>query len=125
MRFFLALCAFLVPLSAHAQVVYQMGNIFALFAGVLVAASFVFFGGGFVLYLARLGRPYRDEGLNLMQWGVAFMFVFIVCALLSRWWLLYPDAFPWVFAVVFLGFCLFYILPEFIGSGEEKKEEKH
>lgn len=94
---------FLFPVVTQAQAVYQLGNIFALFAGVLLAFSMVFFGGGFVIYLARLGRPYRDEGLNLMQWGVTMLFLFVVCAIISRWWLLYPFALPWILAFGIIG----------------------
>jgi hypothetical protein len=110
----------LAPSGAHAQALYQVANIFALFAGSLLAFSLVLFAGGFILYLSRLGRPYRDEGLAIMQWGVAFLFVYIVCATISRWWLLYPDAFPWFFAIALLVLALFFVAPLLMGGGGKK-----
>lgn len=118
-----ALIAF-TPSLAFAQTFYQAWNVLNLFAGVLLAASLVFFGGGFVLYLARLGRTYRSEGLDLMQWGVSMLFVFLVISTISRWLLLYPWAFPWAAAMFIFVFFLVYIAPHLLDGGGEGHDEK-
>ena len=124
MRLFTLIALLSAPAFVHAQTVFQAWNILNLFTGILLAISMVFFGGGFVLYLARLGRTYRSEGLNIMQWGVSTLFVFVVLSTISRWWLLHPDAFPWVFAFIIIGVILFVILP-LLAPAEKKDDKKH
>ncbi|NBV76775.1 hypothetical protein EBR66_01255 [bacterium] len=115
--------AILVPEFVCAQSLYQVWNVANLFSGILIVVSFIFFFGGFALYIARLGRTYRSEGIDLMQWGVSFLFVFLVLSTISRWTLLYPWAIPWVFALLIIGLFMVYILPELIAGGGEKKKE--
>ena len=128
MRLFTLIALLIAPAFVHAQTVFQAWNVLNLFTGILLAISMVFFGGGFALYLARLGRTYRSEGLNIMQWGVSTLFVFVVLSTISRWWLLHPDAFPWVFALIITGVILFVILPAtlpYLRPAEKKDGEKH
>ena len=51
---------------------------FNICAGVMVVASIVAFGGGFIQYLVRLGTEERKEGLEAMAWGATILFVLVV-----------------------------------------------
>lgn len=113
-----------VPAAASAQVVYQVTSLFDLFSGLLVAGSIVFFLGGFTLYLARLGRIYRTEGINLMQWGVSMLFLFILIVGLLRAYKLYPGFFYFLAALVALYF-VFRIIASQSGGGGEHGHDEH
>ncbi len=58
----------------------QVLAFFNLFAGILLTLSIIFFFGGFVMYLVRLGTwpTYREEAVELMKWGVTILFTLIV-----------------------------------------------
>lgn len=113
-----------VPAPVSAQAVYQVTSLFDLFAGLLVAGSLVFFLSGFVLYLARLGRIYRTEGIDLMQWGVSMLFVFIISVGLLRFYTQYPGFFYFCGALILL-YGAFKIIAAGQGGGEKKDDAKH
>lgn len=58
----------------------QVLGFFNLLVGLMLVASLLLFGGGFVMYLVRLGTwpTYRDDALRLMEAGVAVLFTLIV-----------------------------------------------
>ncbi len=58
--------------------VYVVSATLMLAIGVLGALSILTFFFGLSLYLARLGQEYRSEGIIIMEWGVAMIFV-VVC----------------------------------------------
>lgn len=49
--------------------------------GFFGALGFLYFFGGFIVYLARLGQEYRQEGLYHMLHGVRILF-YVLCAVL-------------------------------------------
>lgn len=118
-----------LPLAAMAQVVTQVVNLVNLFSGILIASSIVFFGGGFILYLSRLGRPYRDVGLNIMQWGVTMLFIAVVVVGLLRMYSQHHALFFFAFALIIL----YYLIPFVAGEtrrmsgkgGGEKPAKAH
>lgn len=120
-----ALWAF--PAIAMAQVVTQVVNLVNLFAGILVASSIVFFIGGFILYLSRLGRPYRDVGLNIMQWGVTMLFIAVVVVGLLRMYSQHHTLFFFAFALIILYFLVPFVASEtrrMSGKGGGEKPAK-
>ena len=57
------------------QTIVQIANIFNIFAGFMFVAAVLIFGAGFTVWLARLGTALRDEGVEIMEWGVGTLFV--------------------------------------------------
>ncbi len=58
----------------------QVLGVFNLLVGLMLVASILFFVGGFIMYLVRLGTwpTYRDEAIDVMAWGVSILFTLIV-----------------------------------------------
>jgi hypothetical protein len=58
--------------------------------GVVGALSIIQFARGFLMYITRLGTDRRDEGLKIMEWGVALVMTLIILIailnLLKRWY---------------------------------------
>jgi hypothetical protein len=58
--------------------------------GVVGALSIIQFMRGFLMYITRLGTDRRDEGLKIMEWGVALVMTLIILIailnLLKRWY---------------------------------------
>jgi hypothetical protein len=67
-----------IPSIAYAQTVSRFVGFFNVFAGVMLVASLIAFVAGFGLYLVRLGTVYRKDGLDIMVWGIAILFVLVV-----------------------------------------------
>jgi hypothetical protein len=57
--------------------------------GIAGALSFLFFVWGFITYISRLGTERRNEGIHVMEWGVALVITVIVLIaiqnLLQNW----------------------------------------
>ena len=68
----------MTPLIASAQTLSMFVGFFNLFAGLMLVGSLLSFVAGFGLYLVRLGTIYRKDGLDIMMWGVAILFVLVV-----------------------------------------------
>lgn len=60
-----------------------MGFVNVLAGLMLVVATLLFFGG-VIIWLARLGLTTRVEGIKLMEWGVASLFVLTVILGITR-----------------------------------------
>jgi hypothetical protein len=58
--------------------------------GVVGALSIIQFVRGFLTYITRLGTDRRDDGLKIMEWGVALVMTLIILIailnLLKRWY---------------------------------------
>ena len=76
-----ALC---VPLYAHALTLTEIRETTALFlygmVGFFGGLACELFGGGLMVYLARLGTEHRVEGISVMIWGVQVL-CGVVCLL--------------------------------------------
>ena len=47
-------------------------------AGLILVAAILFFVGGFIGWITRLGLTGRDDGIYYMRWGVYLLFVLVV-----------------------------------------------
>lgn len=70
--------AVLVPAVASAQTITQVLSLFNVFAGVMLVVGILTFLGGFIGYLVLLGNEKRKEGLFVMVWGLAILFVLAI-----------------------------------------------
>lgn len=55
-------------------------GLFNIMVGLMLVVSALLMCGGFILWYVRLGTfpSYRDDAINIMQWGVAILFVLVV-----------------------------------------------
>lgn len=69
-----------VPVFAHAQTasVSEVAGLFNIMAGFMFVAAFSVFVGGIITYFVHFGNQERLEGIKLMEWGVAILFVLVV-----------------------------------------------
>jgi hypothetical protein len=51
---------------------------FNIVSGVMLVGGLLLFFGGFMRYLVVLGTERRNQGLVLMTWGIAILFVLVV-----------------------------------------------
>lgn len=74
------LAILLVPTISHAQVISQIAGLFNIISGLMLVFAFLFFFGGLGMWVGRLGTypTYRDDAIELMQWGVVILFVLAV-----------------------------------------------
>jgi len=101
-----------------------IAGLFNIVVGLMLAMSIVLMGGGFVVWLVRLGTypTYRTEGIVLMQWSVAILFVIILLMAAVRLVQSYPGAIAAVLGVVLVG-AIVWLLVQTFAKGEEKEEE--
>ena len=54
--------------------------LFNIVVGLMLVMSILMMGGGLMMWYVRLGTSptYRDEAIEIMQWGVAVLFVLVV-----------------------------------------------
>ena len=95
---------------------------FNICAGVMIVASIIAFGGGFIQYLVRLGTEEREEGLEVMAWGATILFVLVVLlGLINTLQTYFVMA---VGALIVLFVVLFAVAVANRGGGEEHAEAK-
>lgn len=74
-----------VPGISYAQTFEQLYNATVLFLyggiGFFGALSILYFFGGFIVYLVRLGQEFRQVGLYYLLHGVRILF-YVLCAIL-------------------------------------------
>lgn len=83
-----------LPLIAHAQVLTRAAELFNIFVGLLLTASLLTYGLGFVVWVTRLGTwpTYRTQGVKIMEWAVAQLFVLIVLLMVVQFFRDHPTA---------------------------------
>jgi len=93
---------------------------FNLFAGLMLTLSLVFFIGGFIIYLVRLGTwpTYREEAVELMKWGVAILFTLVVILGIQQFLLAHLAVAVTIGALIIIGLVVWALIPE-----PEKKKE--
>lgn len=80
--FFVAGLVYAIVLAVGYEVAYDSLVLF-LYGGIgfFGALGLMYFLGGFIVYLVRLGQEYRQEGLYHMLHGVRILF-YVLCAVL-------------------------------------------
>lgn len=70
--------AIVLPGLAHAQTVSEVIGLFNIVTGIIFVCAFTTFGGGLISYGVNFGNAERIQGIKLMEWGVAILFVLVV-----------------------------------------------
>lgn len=96
--------ALLTPSVASAQVLSQVSGLFNIMVGLMLVAACMFFFGGLGMWFVRLGTwpTYRDEAIDLMQWGVAILFVLAVLLAIVQFVQNHYGAAVFVFGIIIL-----------------------
>jgi len=114
-----------VPQSALALSLVEVAELFNIFVGFMLTASLLVFFVGLWVYFTRLGTwpSNRDQGIKIMEWGVALLFVLVVILAVVQFFQKYPKAATAIVASValllFIGL-VFYVA---VNTGAKKKEE--
>jgi hypothetical protein len=101
----------------------QVFGLLNIFVGLFLVASFLLFGGGFIVWLARLGTIHREEGVKFMEWGVVVLFVLVVLLGLVRLIERYTTVVAYVVGIIVLVIIALFVLNALQQRAEQKKEE--
>ncbi len=103
----------------------QVLSFFNLFIGLMLVASFLLFVGGFIQYLVRLGTwpTYRDEAIEMMQWGVSVLFTLIVLLAIQQFLLRHLMVAVSGVALIFVVFVVWVIAKDLMTP--KPKPEEH
>lgn len=98
----------------------QVLGLLNVFVGLFLVASMLMFGGGFIVWIARLGTMHREEAIKLMEWGVVILFVLVVLLGLVRLIEKHTTVVAYVAGIIILVIITAFILNA--TQGGEKKE---
>jgi amino acid transporter len=101
-------------------------GLFNVVVGLMLTASILAMCGGLMLWYIRWGPSpsYRDDAIDIMQWGVAILFVLVVLLYVAQF-VQENQALVTMVAVVFIvALVAYFIAKEALSSGKvEKKKE--
>lgn len=97
-------------------------GLFNIFVGVMIVMAIILFFGGVITWAVRLGTIYRHEGIRLMEWGVAVLFVVLVLLAIVKYLILHPHALTIVVSIA-VGLFIAWVVFEVMRSGGAAKEE--
>lgn len=116
--------------STTTDLVSQLAGLFYIIVGLAVAASVLLMGGGFIMWIARLGTwpTYRDDAIRLMEWGVATLFTLIVVLGIVEFIQTHTSLTLYIVSVVVIVLVIWIIitsglLSEGFGGGKKEEEE--
>ena len=115
----------LLPGVAFAQALSELTGLFNIFVGLMLTGSILLFATGLVLWFIRRGTypTYRDEGIELMEWSVAILFVLIVLLALVQFVQMQPWIASFVVGLIVLILIIWYALyVATSGMGDDEKE---
>lgn len=83
--------------SASNFTVSQAFGFFNILVGLMLVAALLFFFGGFIAYLSRLGLENRVQGLRYMYYGITILFVLVILLAIVHYLQFHPAV---VFGIV-------------------------
>lgn len=121
----LAFLTTVAPMMASAQALTKAVGTFNVFVGLMLTASILVFGTGFVVWSVRLGTwpTYRTEGVRIMEWGVVILFVLVVILAIVQFFQSHARAAAYIVSTIVLILVAAAILV-MAAKGEKKKEER-
>lgn len=93
-------------------------------AGLMLVAAFLFFFGGLIAYLTRLGLEGRVQGLGYMHWGVTILFVLIIVLGIVRFVQFHPEVVYFLAAIVIVVFVAWAVVKSAQGATSAKTAEE-
>ena len=92
--------------------------------GLMLVAAILFFVGGFMGWITRLGLTGRDQGLKFMSWGVSILFVLVVGLALIRFVQFHTQLVLTLLAVALVALAA-YVAIQVAKSSGETEDAKH
>ena len=114
-----------VPQSALALSLVEVAELFNIFVGFMLTASLLVFFGGLGVYFTRLGTwpSNRDQGIKIMEWGVALLFVLVVILAVVQFFQKYPKVMSAIVAGIFILLLLGVVLYVAANTAQKKPEQ--
>lgn len=114
------------PLAALAQVqtISRVLGLFNIFVGLMLVFALLTFATGFVIWSVRLGTwpTYRTEGVKIMEWGVAILFVLDVLLGLVQTFQRHPTGAAYFVSVAVVLLIIWVVV--YLAAGPKKEEKK-
>lgn len=129
----LLLLGLIVPVLAHAQTdtmntvaISEFAGLFNIVVGLMFVVAFTMFVGGVITYVIYFGNLERDEGVELMKWGVGVLFVLVVLLGFAQFIQGHGGVGNVLVAIVIIVGAVWAaaVLAADLSSGDAKKEEK-
>ena len=92
--------------------------------GFMLVAAILFFVGGFMGWITRLGLTGRDQGLKFMSWGVSILFVLVVGLALIRFVQFHTQLVLTLLALALVALAA-YVAIQVAKSSGEAEDTKH
>ena len=93
-------------------------------AGLMLVCALLFYFGGLVAYLTRLGLDGRTQGLGYMNWGVGVLFVLVILLGIIRFIQFHQGAVLTLVAVLVVLFGAWAVVKSVQESKSAEKEEE-
>ncbi|MDB5238136.1 MAG: hypothetical protein JWM46_406 [Candidatus Kaiserbacteria bacterium] len=124
-RYLAPLALLLLPGIASAQTMTAVVGVFNIFVGLMLAAAFLLYFGGLVVWFIRLGTwpTYRDEAIEYMQWAVAVLFVLVVLLALVQFVQNHTATAMLVLGFIIVGLVAWAVFT--VASAPDASEEEH
>ena len=104
----------------------QLVGLFNIFVGVMVVMALLMYGGGFIMWVTRLGSwpSPRDEAIDIMAWAPTILFVLVVLLAIVQALQRYPQAGAYIVSILVLLIIAWVIvyLVRHAGGGEDDEE---
>lgn len=111
--------------SGGSSFLTQAVGLFNIFVGLMLAAALLLYGGGFVLWVTRLGSwpSPRDYAIELTAWAPTILFVLIVLLAITQFLQGHPQAGIYTMAVIAILLAVWLIVFLIRNSSDDKKEK--
>lgn len=124
-----AVCTALVaalPAVAYAQDAAAAVGLFNAFVGLMLVVALLSYGGGFLMWMARLGTwpSYRTEAIKIMEWSVVILFVLVLLLGIVQFFQKHKQAGAYMVSILAALLVLWLIIYFASQGGKEEKKEK-
>jgi hypothetical protein len=114
--------------STTTDILSQVSGLFYIIVGLAVVMAVLLMGAGIILWAARLGtdETYRDQAIDLMEWGVATLFTLILVLGIVEFIQSHSAIVLYIIGVCIIIVLIWFILTSGIfvfGKGKKEEEE--
>jgi len=113
--------------SSTTDLISELAGLFYIIVGLTLVASFLFMMAGFAMWCIRLGTfpTYRDDGIKMMEWGVATLFTLILVLGVVEFIQWHTETVLYILGLLIIVLVIWLIATSGVlsGGGHEKEEE--
>lgn len=123
MHFFIPFVALMPAVVSAQNFLTQATGLFNIFVGLMLTAALLLYGGGFMMWLTRLGTwpTYRTEGTRIMEWSVITLFVLILILMVVQFFRDHSQIALYIVAGIVIFAIALVLLTDKSGSKEKKE----